>query len=313
MSRKMRRLVVECLENRSVPSANPFKVLPAALHAENHDVAAAQHGANSQAWWKGAEGVLEKSSQEDRSNSKSAEYAPGRLHSELPDPLPRPETLPPPPKPEGHSASETLVVHHDRTEYGLEAPPVEGRSASETLVGLYHAARALTEHQPEASEEIRWQAFASLMQPPTQSEPQVSQRLPVLLGLSDPQERGGQIGGPSPSEQPTLGQEPPHARLVLSAANIPGTSEEPSQQGQETGTAELLEAASPRFAGFEAFLARLDQLGPQLGLPAGSRASGWVVAMALAGMACELARRQLRTTQRRPPLSPDELSWTLTQ
>jgi hypothetical protein len=73
------------------------------------------------------------------------------------------------------------------------------------------------------------------------------------------------------------------------------------------GTADLLEAPLPELGGLTAFLADLEQLG----LPSGDGLRGWVLATALAAMACELARRQLRSSRRKDEDAAAALSWAL--
>ncbi len=85
-----------------------------------------------------------------------------------------------------------------------------------------------------------------------------------------------------------------------------------------TGAAALLNAGLPLdLAGMGDFLARLDRVGESLGLNAiPGQLPTWLLAAALAGAACELARRQLRATRGRQALSAaeaaDVLTWSLT-
>jgi hypothetical protein len=80
-------------------------------------------------------------------------------------------------------------------------------------------------------------------------------------------------------------------------------------------TPELIDAAmTPDGNILEAFVQRLEQLGSSLGLSADTPLPTWILAAALTGLTCELARRQLTATRRRSPATADPittLTWSL--
>ncbi len=119
--------------------------------------------------------------------------------------------------------------------------------------------------------------------------------LPALAG-------GMVLEGRIPNADPVS---PCHNRRASTEA-----SEEPELV--DSGAAEMLESAPlPDLGGLEGFLAGLDRLG----LPAGEGMRGWLLATALAAMACEVARRQMRTPRSGAQSAEDvadTLSWSLT-
>jgi len=87
-----------------------------------------------------------------------------------------------------------------------------------------------------------------------------------------------------------------------------GLEQEELQGTRRSGSAAavLLDAKVPAdFAGLDAFLAGLVQTAENAGRALGSTLPGWLFAAALTGMACELARRQMRAS------SPDEAAEAL--